>query len=224
MMENKKFFDINSNDTNLRKQNNFKERHKDDFNMKNKLFKLWDTIKPAIIVGIIVFCVFKLIILNGFIPSESMEPTLLTSNFVIANRLAYKSNPPQRGDVVVIDSKEYEELIVKRVIGLPGDEIELKNDKVYINGCLLDESKYAVGETKILVPGHDTFNVPDNCIFVMGDNREHSSDARYWDNSYISYDDVVGKVVLEYSIGGDDGFYIKKINSLQPKFIGDENK
>ena len=60
-MENKKFFDINSNDTNLRKQNNFKERHKDDFNMKNKLFKLWDTIKPAIIVGIIVFCVFKLI-------------------------------------------------------------------------------------------------------------------------------------------------------------------
>ena len=66
--------------------------------------------------------------------------------------------------------------------------------------------------------------LPDKCIFVMGDNREHSSDARYWDNSYISYDDVVGKVVLEYSIGGDDGFYIKKINSLQPKFIGDENK
>lgn len=224
MIKDKVFFDINSDDINLRKQNNFKERHKDDFYMKNKLFKAWDTLKPAIIVGIIVFCVFKLIILNGFIPSESMEPTLLTNNFVIANRLAYKSTPPKRGDVIVIDSTEYQELLVKRVIGLPGDKIELKENKVYVNGCLLDESEYAVGETKVLVPGHDSFEVPKDSIFVMGDNREHSSDARYWKNSYISYDDVVGKVVLEYSIGGDDGFYAKRIHSIQPKFIGEENK
>ena len=219
-MQNTNFFSSKMSDIELKKQDNFKERHKDDFYMKNKFAKLWDTFKPAIILGVAVFCIFKLVILNGFIPSESMEPTLTTDNFVIANRLAYSLENPRRGDVVVIDSKEYDELLVKRVIGLPGDVIKLKDDKVYINNCLLDESSYVVGLTKILIKNNNEFSVPKNCVFVMGDNREHSADARYWKEPYINYEDIVGKVVFEYSIGGDDGFYVKKINSSAPKFLG----
>lgn len=212
------FLETDSEKLNLSKQDNFQERHKEDYYMKNKLFRLWDTLKPALILGIAIFCLFKVVLLNGFIPSESMEPTLNVSNFVIANRLAYSFDPPQRGDVVVINSKEYGQLLVKRVIGLPGDKIELKDDKVYINDCLLDESGYAHGITAVLKEGHDSFTVPENCVFVMGDNRENSADARFWDSPYIDYDHIVGKVFLEYSIGGDDGFFIKRILSIEPKF------
>lgn len=214
------FFSNKKSNIELKQQANFKERHKDDYYMKNNIAKLWDTFKPAIILGLVVFCIFKLVILNGFIPSESMEPTLLTDNFVIANRLSYTFEKPQRGDVVVINSEEYNELLVKRIVGLPGDVIKLKDDKVYINNCLLDESAYVVGLTKILIKNNNEFEVPKNSVFVMGDNREHSADARYWKNPYISFDDIVGKVEWEYSIGGDDGFYVKKVHSIAPKFLG----
>lgn len=214
------FLEFN-NDINMDKQESYNDRHKNDYYMKNKLLRLWYTFKPAIILGIIVFAVFKLIILNGFIPSESMEPTLLTDNFVIANRLAYCFDKPNRGDIVVVNSDEYNELLVKRVIGLPGDIIELKDNKVYINDCVLDESKYVVGLTKVLVKNNNRFEVPKNCVFLMGDNREHSADSRYWKNPYISYDDIVGKVEFEYSIGGDDGFYIKRVYSIEPKFFAE---
>ena len=216
-MQDEKFLN-GKNDVELVQQENFKDRHKNDYYMKNKLARLWDTFKPAIILGVVVFCVFKIIVLNGFIPSESMEPTLLTDNFVIANRLAYSLDSPRRGDIVVINSLEYNELLVKRVIGLPGDVIELKDDKVYINNCLLDESAYVVGLTKVLVKNNNKFEVPKNSVFVMGDNREHSADSRYWQNPYISFDDIIGKVEFEYSIGGDDGFYIKRVHSISPKF------
>lgn len=214
----KNLLETDSEKVTLSKQENFKERHKGDYYMKNKLYRLWDTLKPAVILGLSVFCLFKLVLLNGFIPSESMEPTLNVSNFVIANRLAYSFDSPKRGDVVVIDSEEYGQLLVKRVIGLPGDIIELKDNKVYINGCLLDESDYAHGITAVLKEGNNYFVVPENCVFVMGDNREDSADARFWESPYINYKDLVGKVFLEYSIGGDDGFFIKRIQSIEPKF------
>ncbi len=221
MDKNETFLRIDSNDSKLFKQENFKERHKTDFYTKNKFYRFWDTFRPAIIVGLIVFCLFKVVLLNGFIPSESMEPTLHVGDFVVANRLAYKSEIPSRGDVVVINSDEYNEFLVKRVIGLPGDKIELKDNNIYINGCLLDESKYVTGLTKILKDGSDSFIVPDDCVFLLGDNRENSADARYWENPYIHKSKLIGKVFLEYSLGGDDGFFIKKIDSIEPKFMGD---
>lgn len=174
-----------------------------------KLKKIIEIIRPAIISALIVFIIFNFIILNGYIPSESMEPTLVTGNFVLGNRLAYIHGQPQRGDIITFNSKEYNKILVKRVIGVSGDIVEIKNNSVYINGEKNNEP-YANGDTKTLVEGRNRFEVPDGCVFVMGDNREHSSDSRKFENPYIPYSDIISRVFLEYSIGGSDGIYIRK--------------
>ena len=154
--------------------------------------------KAPIIV--FVFCLtgaylfFTKILIFGNIPSDSMYPTLQIGDYVICNGLAYVRNEPQRGDIIVFAHENIAdgELLIKRVIGLPGDSLVFVDGYLYINGELVYESYLPEDmETNSL---KDFDEVPENCYFIMGDNRENSVDSRFWENPYVSEKEIKGKL------------------------------
>jgi signal peptidase I len=126
------------------------------------------------------------------VDSYSMEPTLYKGDFVIVNKISYKLGSPGRGDVIVFHfPPNPEEQYIKRVIGLPGDRIHIAGGKVYING-------EALAEPYLHVPTNrgGNWNVPADSLFVMGDNRNNSSDSRMW--GMVPFDNIVGKATMIY--------------------------
>ena len=121
------------------------------------------------------------VIVNAKIPSESMENTIMTDDKLVANRLAYRNENPARGDIVVFKYPVNEEqLYIKRIIGLPNETVEIIDGKIYIDGSAEPlEEDYLPEEWIIRNDGY-TFEVPDGCYFMLGDNRNNSSDSRYW--------------------------------------------
>lgn len=133
--------------------------------------------------------------------SGSMEPTIRTGTVCVAIR----SDPyiPKRGDIISfnrIEDTADPRNLVKRVIGLPGEKVSIRDGKVYINDELLDESEYLTGDNANVTAGHAVdYYVPSRCVFVMGDNRNNSYDSRYWTGSpYLSVDDIYGKMMPLY--------------------------
>ena len=125
----------------------------------------------------------------------SMEPTIHDGQRI--HSWAYKDNSPNRRDVVVLKSPELNKPITKRIVGLPGETIQLKKGMVYINGTQLAEP-YLMKQSdtfpeKYLVEG-DVKTIPQESYFVMGDNREKSSDSRMW--GFVPLSDIIGKVNL----------------------------
>lgn len=153
---------------------------------------------------IVALIIFNFVIGLAVIQSPSMEPTLMVGNTVFVNRLCYKTGQEiERGDIVVFDSDEFGKVFGKRVIGLPGDHIEFKDGYVMINGQYCDESAY-IGEN-IETNCSKSFDVPDNCYFLLGDNRENSNDSRFWKNPYIPKDKIMGRYMgqIDFSIQYD---------------------
>ena len=146
----------------------------------------------AILVTI--YITFHFFLMMARIPSESMEPTIMVHDWTIGDRNAYTSEAPQRGDIINFYQAEEDTIMVKRVIGLPGETVSFVNDHVYIDGEPLDESAYLADD--VLTECDETFTVPEGCVFLLGDNREVSLDARYWENPYISYDDIKCEVKM----------------------------
>lgn len=207
------------------RQLTYKERHKDDPCCKNFIHRLWDNYSPALIIGIIFLILFQVIFAIGFIPSESMMPTLHIGDIVLANRMAYdEDNVPLRGDVVIFKSEEYGAILIKRVIGQAGDVVDLRNGNVFINGCLLKES-YAWQETYPAPDGDAHYVVPEGCVFLLGDNRSNSADSRYWEDPYMPYDNILGKAFFFTHISVENlEFKFQHLKSLQPEFYAaDEN-
>jgi signal peptidase I len=127
------------------------------------------------------------------VESISMQPTLYAGNFVLVNKLAYRLGKPGRGDVIVFRYPPDPEQVpyIKRIVGLPGDHIHIADGKVYINNELYIET-YLVVST---VHGGD-WTIPDGSLFVMGDNRNNSSDSRSW--GMVPMENVIGKALLIY--------------------------
>lgn len=122
----------------------------------------------------------------------SMEPSLHSGEFVLVNKLAYRLGSPKQGDVIVFrfpldPSQEY----IKRVIGLPGDMVKVENGKVYVNGQALIEPYIAAKPNYIAER-----QVPENSLFVLGDNRNNSSDSHSW--GAVPMENVIGKAVAVY--------------------------
>lgn len=153
--------------------------------MKNKIASL-------ALVAVFFFSFFQMINI-GNITSDSMDPELEVGNKVVINRLSYVKKNPSRGDIIAFE-KDGQKLI-KRIIGIEGDKIESVDGSVLINGYVLEEGYIEENiETNFL----NSFEVPEGCYFVMGDNRENSYDARYWDETYVSGDDIIGRVVHKF--------------------------
>jgi len=174
----------------------------------------------SLFIALILALVIRAFLAQAFsIPSGSMQPTLLVGDYLLVNKFVYGiRNPftnkvwiplsqPHRGDVVVFifpqdPSKDY----IKRVIGLPGDRVQVINKKVHINGKVL-ETPQAVHTDGTLIPPpqsptespRDNFGpvvVPPNSYFVMGDNRDHSYDSRFW--GFVPMDALRGKAFIIY--------------------------
>lgn len=136
------------------------------------------------------------LIVNARIPSGSMIPTITEGNRIIGNRLAYIKSEPRRGDIVVFYYPDDEsQKFIKRIIGLPGETIYIADGIVYIDGQPLDESTYLTVET-YGVSG--PFTIPENCYFMMGDNRNSSNDSRFWTNHFVSRDKIIAKALFCY--------------------------
>ena len=142
----------------------------------------------------------QVIIVNAKVPSGSMEDTIMTEDRIAAFRLSYLFSEPERFDIAVFRYPDDESvLFVKRIIGLPGETIELIEGKVYINGDVEPLDDGFIKETAWDNGG--PFVVPVDSYFMMGDNRNNSRDSRYWENKYVKKDKILGKVIFKYYPG-----------------------
>lgn len=167
-------------------------------NIKNTIMQeLWEYVKMIIFVVIVVFVVNNFLLINAKIPSESMEKTIMTGDRIFGNRLAYLTSDPERFDIVIFKYPDNEkQLFIKRVIGLPGETVEIIDGKVYIDGSVepLDDSfipEAAIGS-------YGPYEVPEDCYFMLGDNRNYSKDSRFWINTFVEEEQILGKAVVRY--------------------------
>lgn len=162
--------------------------------------ELWEYVKMILIVVVVVLIVNNFLLINAKIPSESMEDTIMTGDRIFGNRLAYLFSDPQRYDIVIFKYPDDEtQLYIKRVIGLPGETVEIRDGKVYIDGSEppLDDS--FTPETP--VGNYGPYTVPEGCYFMLGDNRNYSKDSRFWQNPYVEKEKILGKAVMKYFPG-----------------------
>ena len=152
----------------------------------------WIEFGIYVVILVALFITFRFFLMLGKIPTESMEPTIMVHDWTVGDRRAYVDESPRRGVMIIFYSYEEEESMCKRVIGLPGEEISFVGGHVYIDGEPLDESEYL--DADVVTDCEDTFVVPEDCCFVMGDNREISYDSRYWEEPYISMDDIESRI------------------------------
>lgn len=118
---------------------------------------------------------------------------------LIGNRLAYRSKSPERGDIVIFRYPDNEEeLYVKRVIGLPGETVDIRDGYIYIDGADTPLDEDYLKEDWTVATGNYHFVVPEDSYLMLGDNRNDSWDARYWTNPYVREDKILGKAAVIY--------------------------
>jgi signal peptidase I len=170
----------------------------------------------AIIIAILIAVFIRTFVIQAFkIPSRSMVPTMLVGDHLLVNKFIYgvkipyfrktiiPITDPQRGDIVVfIYPNDRSKDFIKRVIGVSGDRIEIKNKKILINDKEYTDN-YGIYTDKVIYPGamqprdnYGPVTVPPRSLFVMGDNRDESADSRYW--GFVDLKDVEGKAFIIY--------------------------
>ncbi len=147
--------------------------------------ELFQWVAAIVAAVLIALAIDNFVIVNAQIPSGSMENTIMTGDRVIGNRFAYSFSDPQRFDIIIFRYPDDEsQLFIKRIIGLPGETVEIQDGKIYLNGS--DEPLEDVQTKETMVGSFGLYTVPENSYFVMGDNRNDSKDSRYSDQ-YFCY-------------------------------------
>lgn len=173
-------------------------------------------VRMFVIVIAVVFVLTQFVIINVRVPSGSMENTIMTKDRLIGFRFSYWVDEPQRGDIILfsypVDEKQ---TYIKRVIGLPGETVEIRDGKIYIDGSSEPLEEDYLKETWTWENDGYTFKVPEGCYFVLGDNRNDSEDGRFWAQialnegkastpeeaepySYVKKDEIKGKAIFKY--------------------------
>ena len=148
-----------------------------------------------VIVLAAAFLIWRFVLLNAQVPSGSMENTIMSKSRIMGLRCAYWFSEPERGDIIVFYAPDHPDtLYVKRVIGLPGDKVEIIDGRTYVNGEALQEDYLP----EPMQGDYGPYYVPAGAYFMMGDNRNHSSDAREWTNTYVYEDAIIGKAYFSY--------------------------
>ena len=155
-----------------------------------------ETVVVALVISIVLYI---FIMTPHEVLGNSMYPTYKNGEYLMANKVTYRFKEPQRGDVIIFKYSNTQDFI-KRIIGLPGDTVMLKDGQLYINGQILDESAYL--DNSMYTNGGDFLKegeskeIPEGEYFVCGDNRTHSSDSRTFGS--ISKEDIKGKAWIVY--------------------------
>ena len=180
-----------------------------------------DFVRFLIIAVAVVVVLLNFVIINATIPSGSMENTIMTGDRIIGLRLAYIRKDPQRYDIVIFKYPDNEKnLFIKRIIGLPEETVVVSEGKVYVlpegirTDAIPDEDLLAnptMFEGTLLLDDSfcpevplgggyydGVFRVPEGHYFMMGDNRNHSNDSRFWENKYVAKDKILGKAMFRY--------------------------
>ncbi len=176
--------------------------------MKNEILEWIKTIVLSVVIALVITTFVKPTIVR----QHSMSPTLEEYDFLIINRLLYKRGTPSYGDIIVFKSDlktniGNNKLLIKRVIGLPNDELLIEEGRIYLNGELLEEEYLNGLETDGKDVEGERLIIPEGMLFVMGDNRGNSMDSRDRTIGFINQEDIVGKAFVRL-------FPFNKIGSL----------
>lgn len=155
---------------------------------KDFLYFLWDLLKTGVVVFLIAFSIRHFLVQPFIVDGASMLPTLIDDEYLLAEKFSYLTGDPKRGDIIIFKyPKNPANSYIKRIIGLPGETVEIEDNQVIIkdskntDGVVLNETYLSSG-TETLSPNQKkiTLTLDNGEYFVMGDNREHSSDSREW--------------------------------------------
>lgn len=162
--------------------------------------EILDCIITVGIAVVIAFVLGHFIILNCNVPTGSMLETIQLNDKIIGSRLTYKFSDPKRGDIAIFKWPDDEtQIYIKRIIGLPGETVEIIDGKVYIDGSDIPlAEEYLSDEARTDTRSFGPYKVPDNCYFMLGDNRPSSADARMWENTYVERDKILAKAEFIY--------------------------
>ncbi len=170
------------------------EEEKQPFSAKKEIFSWVKVILAALVLS---FVLNHYIIVSAEVPTGSMENTVMIGDRIIASRLSYHFHEPKRGDIVVFYFPDDEtQRYLKRIIGLPGDTVQIKDGKVYINGSTTPLKEDYLKETP--VGDYGPYTVPEDSYFMMGDNRNDSFDSRFWEHTFATKDEFIGKAEFRY--------------------------
>ncbi len=154
-------------------------------------------LKTIIVAILLATFINSFLIVNAKVPTGSMEGTIMTNDRILALRGSYWFNDPEHADIIVFhypDDPEGKTLYLKRIIGLPNDVVEIIDGMVFINGVMQEELYL----NEPMYGSFGPYEVPEGHYFVMGDNRNNSEDSRYWQNTFVHEDEIVGKVMFRY--------------------------
>lgn len=153
------------------------------------------------VVALSIFVVFYLFLIQPHeIKGSSMEPSFHNSEYILTDKISYRFRDPERGDVIIFKAPTNQDVdYIKRIIGLPGDRVKIQAGVIYINGKKLKESY--ISDSTNLLPGNFLqegieIAVPERKLFVMGDNRQHSSDSREF--GPIPMQSIIGRAFMRY--------------------------
>lgn len=169
---------------------------------KRAKFLSWakETVETIVIAFFLAFVIITFVAQSFWIPTGSMKPNLEIKDRIIAYKLFYDLDDVDRGDIIVFKFPlNPKDNFVKRAIGLPGDEVRIKEKKVYINGKLLSEPYVVHADSWNRGFPRDEYGpitVPSDSLFMMGDNRDSSDDSRFW--GFVPAENIVGQAFLLY--------------------------
>ena len=159
---------------------------------KSKIIRfLKEWVLPFGLEALAIILIIKFVCFFTYVPTGSMVPTIAEHSWLLALHTHNVEKNVERGDIMVFNSKETNTILIKRVIGLPGETVEIFDGQVYIDGKLLEED-YVVNESYESM----IFRVPEGKYLFLGDNRRSSADARVWNDPYIAAEDITGRAVF----------------------------
>jgi signal peptidase I len=185
-----------TSDSVQKKEDGAQQENGQKFSWKDEVFSWLLTFVVAIAVALLIK---NYVIINANVPTGSMENTIMPGDDLFGFRLSYLLGKPERGDIVIFKFPDDEsQKFIKRIIGLPGEKVVIEDGKIYINDSEVPLEETYLKEEWVVATGPYEFNVPEDCYFVMGDNRNDSNDARFWDNTYVTSKEIIGKAEFVY--------------------------
>jgi signal peptidase I len=183
---------------------NIRKRDESSYRPTLQTPSLLQALLKRVLIVVMVLALVNLLTVRLMVDGPSMEPTFYTGQFVLVSRLNYIIVPPQRGQLVVFHlPSNNDQDYLKRVIGLPSETVEMRDERLYINGQLLNESYIATACDNIHCPD-GIWQLGTDEYFVVGDNRNNSNDSRYF--GAITRQMLVGQVIFRYYPFSEMGF------------------